>query len=117
MKHEDVILSYIEYLASLIKNTDETVVIQSDDRILEGFHYEKEVEQFLKTAVEQDLFEVYYQPIYWNKEDPGSVKQTETSQHGHDPARCIYRNCREAGNDRAGGTSSVPKSVPFREGT
>lgn len=69
MKHEDVILSYIEYLASLIKNTDETVVIQSDDRILEGFHYEKEVEQFLKTAVEQDLFEVYYQPIYWNKEE------------------------------------------------
>ena len=69
MEHEDVLLAYTEYLASLVKNTDETVVIQSDDRILEGFRYEKEVEQFLKTAVEQDLFEVYYQPVYWNKEE------------------------------------------------
>lgn len=55
MKHGDVLLSYIDYLASLIKNTDETVVIQSDDRILEGFRYEKEVEQFLKTAEKQGM--------------------------------------------------------------
>ena len=51
MKHGDVLLSYIEYLASLIKNTDETVVIQSDDRILEGFRYEKEVEDFQKAGI------------------------------------------------------------------
>ena len=69
MEQEDVLLGYIEYLAALVKNTDETVVIQSDDRILEGFRYEKEVEHFLKTAVEKDLFEVYYQPVYWMKED------------------------------------------------
>ena len=69
MEQEDVLLGYIEYLISLVKHTDETVVIQSDDRILEGFRYEKEVEHFLKTAVEKDLFEVYYQPVFWTKED------------------------------------------------
>lgn len=69
MEQKDVLLAYIDYLASLVKNTDETVVIQSDDRILEGFRYEKEVEKFLKTAVDEDLFEVYYQPVYWLKED------------------------------------------------
>ena len=69
MEQKDVLLAYIDYLASLVKHTDETVVIQSDERILEGFHYEKEVEKFLKTAVDEDLFEVYYQPVYWLKED------------------------------------------------
>ena len=52
MEQEDVLLAYVEYLVSLVKHTDETVVIQSDDRILEGFRYEKEVEHFLKNAVE-----------------------------------------------------------------
>lgn len=69
MEQKDVLLAYIDYLASLVKHTDETVVIQSDERILEGFRYEKEVEKFLKTAVDEDLFEVYYQPVYWLKED------------------------------------------------
>lgn len=69
MEQKDVLLAYIDYLASLVKHTDETVVIQSDERILEGFRYEKEVEKFLKTAVYEDLFEVYYQPVYWLKED------------------------------------------------
>lgn len=69
MEQKDVLLGYIEYLVSLVKHTDETVVIQSDDRILEGFRYEKEVEHFLKTAVDKDLFEVYYQPVFWTKED------------------------------------------------
>ena len=69
MEQEDVLLAYIEYLVSLVKHTDETVLIQSDDRILEGFRYEKEVEHFLKAAVDKDLFEVYYQPVYWIKEE------------------------------------------------
>lgn len=69
MEQKDILLGYIEYMIALVKNTHETVVVQSDDRTLEGFRYEKEVEHFLKTAVEQDLFEIYYQPIYWNEEE------------------------------------------------
>ena len=41
MGQEDMLVGYIEYLAGLVRNTDETVVIQSDNRILEGFRYEK----------------------------------------------------------------------------
>lgn len=64
LEKEDTLLSYIEYMVSLYQNTDETAVIQSDSKSLEGFRYEQEVEHFLRKAVEEDLFEVYYQPVY-----------------------------------------------------
>lgn len=64
MEKEDSILSYIEYMISLIQNRQDTVLIQSDSKILEGFRYEQEVEHFLQKAVKEDLFEVYYQPVY-----------------------------------------------------
>lgn len=97
------------------------MVIQSDDRILEGFHYEKEVEQFLKTAVEQDLFEVYYQPIYWNKEERyitlEALSRLRHPNMGMIPPDVFIGIAEKQGMICAGGTSSVPKSVPFREGT
>jgi len=31
---------------------------------MDGFLYNKKVEQYLHTAIAQDLFEVYYQPVY-----------------------------------------------------
>ena len=64
MEKEDSILSYIEYMISLIQNRQDTVLIQSDSKILEGFRYEQEVEHFLQKAVKEDLFEVYYKPVY-----------------------------------------------------
>lgn len=51
-------------MISLIQNRQDTVLIQSDSKILEGFRYEQEVEHFLQKAVKEDLFEVYYQPVY-----------------------------------------------------
>ena len=67
LEKEDSILSYIEYMISLIQNRQDTVLIQSDSKILEGFRYEQEVEHFLQKAVKEDLFEVYYQPVYSKK--------------------------------------------------
>ena len=64
LEKEDTLLAYIEYMSSLSQKTDDTVLIQSDSKILEGFRYEQEVEHFLRKAVEEDLFEVYYQPVY-----------------------------------------------------
>ena len=61
---EDILLAYIEYMVSLVQNVEETVLIQSDSKILEGFRYEQEVEHFLRKAIDEDLFEVYYQPVY-----------------------------------------------------
>lgn len=64
LEKEDILLSYMEYMVSLVQNTEDTVLIQSDSKILEGFRYEQEVEHFLRKAVDEDLFEVYYQPVY-----------------------------------------------------
>ena len=117
MEKEDVLLAYIEYLISLVKRADETVVIQSDDRILEGFRYEKEVEHFLKTAVDKDLFEVYYQPGILGQRKIvillSKLEQAEASLYGNDPAGCVYQYCRKAGAHRTDRTASVQKGVPF----
>lgn len=64
LQKDDKLLAYIKYMAELLRDTDETVLIQSDAKVREGFEYEQEVEHFLQTAIERDLFEVYYQPVY-----------------------------------------------------
>ena len=43
LEKEDSILSYIEYMISLIQNRQDTVLIQSDSKILEGFRYEQRI--------------------------------------------------------------------------
>jgi EAL domain-containing protein (putative c-di-GMP-specific phosphodiesterase class I) len=60
----DALLTYIEYLIAMVPRSTETVLIQSDETVLKGFKYRKEIERFIFTAVEENLFEVYYQPIY-----------------------------------------------------
>lgn len=51
-------------LESLVSQSGETQVIQNDRKTMDSFHYNKQVEQFLHRAIEEDLFEVYYQPVY-----------------------------------------------------
>lgn len=60
----EVFPNYIDYLASLSTADKESNLIQSDERTIQNFLYEREVERFLPIAVKEDLFEVYYQPIY-----------------------------------------------------
>ena len=64
LKECDTVLAYIEYLVSLVPETEDVTLVQGDDRTLEGFRYEQEIERFLNTAIEEDLFEVYYQPVF-----------------------------------------------------
>lgn len=61
---ENTFIAYVDYMISLVKNSKETVLIQSDDKMIDGFIYEQEIDIFLNEAVEKDLFDVYYQPIY-----------------------------------------------------
>lgn len=58
------VIDYTEYLESLSQRTGATEVIQDDIKTLDSFLYSKEVENYLHRAVEKDLFEVYYQPVY-----------------------------------------------------
>lgn len=60
----DKLIAYIEYLVSMVPETEKTMLVQGNEKTLQGFLYEQEVEHFLDTAIEQDLFEVYYQPVY-----------------------------------------------------
>ena len=63
-----LMLEYEEYLESLSLQNGMIEVIQDDQQTMDGFLYNKKVEQYLHTAIAQDLFEVYYQPLYDLKE-------------------------------------------------
>ena len=58
-----LMLEYAEYLESLSMQNGMIEVIQDDQQTMDGL-YNKKVEQYLHTAIAQDLFEVYYQPVY-----------------------------------------------------
>lgn len=68
LQSRSILLAYLDYMAGLAANSEDTVLIQSDEKIMEGFLYEQEIERYLKTAVEDDLFELNYQPVYSLKE-------------------------------------------------
>ena len=59
-----MVLSYAEYLESLSLKMGSTEVVQNDAHTKKSFLYNKQVENFLYTAIEEDLFQVYYQPVY-----------------------------------------------------
>lgn len=68
MKEIDLLIDYLEYLVQLKPKSDRTILIQNDQHTKEGFLYEQEVKKYMATAIERDLFEVYYQPLYDLKE-------------------------------------------------
>lgn len=58
------VMAYIEYLDGLPAPNGSTCVVQANANTMRSFLYNRQVEQFLSRAVEEDLFEVYYQPVY-----------------------------------------------------
>ena len=58
------VMTYVEYLDGLPAPNGSTCVVQANANTLRSFLYNRQVEQFLSRAVEEDLFEVYYQPVY-----------------------------------------------------
>ena len=63
------VLEYAEYLESLATRNGLTEVIQDDRQTMNGFLYNKRVEQYLHMAINEDLFEIYYQPVYSTREN------------------------------------------------
>lgn len=64
MHSSGAVLEYVEYLTALAGDGTESLTVQGDEETLKGFRYMQGVESFLETALEQDLFEVQYQPVY-----------------------------------------------------
>ena len=57
-------LDYAAYLEGLSPHIEMVEIIQGDDKTLHNFYYKQKVEQYLDEAIEKDLFEVYYQPVF-----------------------------------------------------
>lgn len=68
MSNIESLLSYIEFLAHKTQNIKHSFRINDTPALYEDFQKEQEIERFLFTAVEQNLFDVWYQPIYSIKE-------------------------------------------------
>lgn len=66
---QDELLAYIEYLLEQAPRKEVCEVIYSDEKSQDGYAFNKKVESYMKTALERDLFEVYFQPIYSVSED------------------------------------------------
>ncbi|MBQ0078736.1 MAG: EAL domain-containing protein [Eubacterium sp.] len=64
LKKADELIEYIDYMVALTGEGEDTIVIKDKTELMEGFRKEQEIEKFLDTAVEEDLFQVYYQPVY-----------------------------------------------------
>lgn len=77
-------LDYIDYLASLVPDGAENMIVQDDDQTLKGFRYKQEIESFLEKALKQDLFEVQYQPVY--SLEKGGYVALEALSRLHHPA-------------------------------
>ena len=60
----DMMLAYLEYLILLKPKSDKTTLIENSETTRQGFLYEQRVKKYMNTAIEDDLFEVYYQPLY-----------------------------------------------------
>lgn len=60
----DMLLAYLEYLILLKPKSEKTTLIENSEKTRQGFLYEQRVKKYINTAIEEDLFEVYYQPLY-----------------------------------------------------
>lgn len=67
--NSDMMLAYLEYLILLKPKTDKTTLIENSEETKQGFLYEQRVKKYMNTAIEEDLFEVYYQPLYSVKDN------------------------------------------------
>ncbi len=64
LENYDMLVSYIDYLISLAPASMGNVFLQGDKNTKRGFLNRKEIERYLFTAIEKDLFEVYFQPVF-----------------------------------------------------
>ena len=64
LKDADMLLSYMEFMVSKSEDSTGITTILSKDDIFKRFIYEQRVEHYIPEAVEKNLFELHYQPIY-----------------------------------------------------
>ena len=61
----DALLAYTEYMLSLVTAPHKGVqLIQNSEETLKGYQYHQTIDQYLTTAIRDDLFTLNYQPVY-----------------------------------------------------
>lgn len=78
----DDLLSYLDYLDQLNPANQTGDIVQSDEQTMKSYRYQQEIEKYLDTAIEQDLFSVVYQPI-WSTEENRYVAVEALSRLHH----------------------------------
>lgn len=58
------LIDLIDYLVGQAKKSGAGSRLIATDALIRDYHRHKEIEAYLYTAVQEDLFEVYYQPVY-----------------------------------------------------
>ena len=58
------VLAYGVHLARMAKWPFETCLVQGNEKSLESYRYNQEVESFMQTALQENLFSVVFQPVY-----------------------------------------------------
>ena len=64
LQNTQTLLSYIKFLLQQVTPDRTTQVLDSTEELYQTFRYEQQIEYFLTEAVEKNLFEVYYQPLF-----------------------------------------------------
>ena len=65
LKSPSDLLAYERHLCNkAVADDGKTVFLADTDEFRQSFRYEQEVERFLNVAIEADLFELYYQPVW-----------------------------------------------------
>ena len=60
----ETLTAYTDFLLKKCNFIGQTIMLKGTEELFSEFNYEREVEKFLETAIEKDLFEVWYQPVY-----------------------------------------------------
>ena len=60
----DELMSYISFCLQRASGQDEIQVVRDNPELRASFEYELEIERFFKEAMEKDLFQVWYQPVF-----------------------------------------------------
>lgn len=82
LKDPSDLLAYERHLCKRATPEGKTVFIADDDQIRQTFRYEQEVERYLHTAIAEDLFELYFQPV-WSMEQNRYVSLEALSRLYH----------------------------------
>lgn len=64
LEGSDALLGYIDHLASLAPQAEKTTLVQGDEKTMEGYRYRLDVESYMHRALEDELFELAFQPLY-----------------------------------------------------